>query len=132
MKSSPRLASIDVFRAITMLLMIFVNDLWSVKNVPRWMEHAAGKANAMDAMTALRMATLNGARAMGLDKQIREDGAVELVWNEVGVACESDVPSGGFGQRMIAMSVKSDLRGAIEREWRPDGLTAILRFPIEG
>lgn len=47
MKSSPRLASIDVFRAITMLLMIFVNDLWSVKNVPRWMEHAAGKANAM-------------------------------------------------------------------------------------
>ena len=58
--------------------------------------------------------------------------AVELVWNEVGVACESDVPSGGFGQRMIAMSVKSDLRGAIEREWRPDGLTAILRFPLEG
>jgi heparan-alpha-glucosaminide N-acetyltransferase len=35
-----RLASIDVFRAITMLLMIFVNDLELVENVPTWLEHA--------------------------------------------------------------------------------------------
>ena len=32
---------IDVFRAITMLLMIFVNDLWSLKGVPPWLEHAS-------------------------------------------------------------------------------------------
>jgi PAS domain S-box-containing protein len=62
----------------------------------------------------------------------RDGDHVELVWNEVGVPCEPDVPSSGFGQRMIAMSVKSDLRGTIARDWRPDGLTAILRFPIEG
>ncbi len=31
---------IDVFRATTMLLMIFVNDLWSLKGVPAWLEHA--------------------------------------------------------------------------------------------
>ena len=37
--------------------------------------------------------------------------------------------SSGFGNRMIAMSVKSDLKGTIERDWRPDGLTAVLRFP---
>lgn len=61
----------------------------------------------------------------------REDHMVELVWKEVGPPCEPDLPSSGFGQRMIAMSVKSDLRGTIERDWRPDGLTAILRFPIE-
>src|SRR4051812_46760965 len=47
MTSSPRLASIDVFRALTMLLMIFVNDLWSVKEVPAWLEHAAGEADGM-------------------------------------------------------------------------------------
>lgn len=35
-----RLASVDAFRALTMLLMIFVNDLISVKGVPKWMEHA--------------------------------------------------------------------------------------------
>ena len=39
-QSSRRLASIDVMRAITMLLMIFVNDLALVENVPRWLEHA--------------------------------------------------------------------------------------------
>ena len=37
---SRRLASIDAFRAITMLLMIFVNDLILVDKVPVWLEHA--------------------------------------------------------------------------------------------
>jgi heparan-alpha-glucosaminide N-acetyltransferase len=37
---SRRLASIDAFRAITMLLMIFVNDLELDEKVPRWLEHA--------------------------------------------------------------------------------------------
>ena len=60
------------------------------------------------------------------------DGAmIELVWRELGTPCEApEAPSTGFGQRMIAMSVKSDLGGTIERDWRPDGLTATLRFPI--
>lgn len=35
-----RILSIDVFRAITMFLMIFVNDLWSLTDVPYWLEHA--------------------------------------------------------------------------------------------
>lgn len=39
--NSRRLASIDVMRAITMLLMIFVNDLVLDLQVPQWLEHAA-------------------------------------------------------------------------------------------
>lgn len=35
-----RVRSIDVFRALTMLLMIFVNDLWSLSGIPYWLEHA--------------------------------------------------------------------------------------------
>lgn len=55
---------------------------------------------------------------------------IELAWREIGAPCEApDAPSSGFGQRMIAMSVRSDLNGTIERDWRPDGLTATLRFP---
>ncbi len=42
-----RLASIDVFRALTMLLMIFVNDLWSLKNIPGWLEHVSKEADGM-------------------------------------------------------------------------------------
>jgi len=59
------------------------------------------------------------------------NGEAELVWSEVGVPCEPPTAGSGFGHRMIAMSVKSDLRGTIERDWRPDGLTAIVRFPVE-
>ena len=35
-----RIFSIDVFRAITMVLMIFVNDFWSLKGIPAWLEHS--------------------------------------------------------------------------------------------
>lgn len=35
----PRVASIDILRALTMVLMIFVNDLWSLKDIPSWLEH---------------------------------------------------------------------------------------------
>src|SRR5687767_8678817 len=31
--------SIDILRALTMILMIFVNDLWSLKGIPEWLEH---------------------------------------------------------------------------------------------
>jgi predicted acyltransferase len=34
-----RVSSIDILRALTMVLMIFVNDLWSLKNIPAWLEH---------------------------------------------------------------------------------------------
>jgi predicted acyltransferase len=36
-----RLHSIDVFRAFTMFLMIFVNDLWTLENIPYWLGHMA-------------------------------------------------------------------------------------------
>ena len=42
-----RLASIDVIRALTMYFMVFVNDLWTDKSIPEWLEHAPGKADAM-------------------------------------------------------------------------------------
>lgn len=35
-----RNTAIDMLRALTMALMIFVNDFWKVHGVPQWMEHA--------------------------------------------------------------------------------------------
>lgn len=34
-----RIATIDILRALTMVLMIFVNDLWSLKDIPAWLGH---------------------------------------------------------------------------------------------
>jgi predicted acyltransferase len=44
---SQRLASIDVFRALTMLLMIFVNDLGTLTNIPLWLEHTKAAEDGM-------------------------------------------------------------------------------------
>ena len=37
--SLSRIASIDILRALTMVLMIFVNDLGSLRGIPVWLEH---------------------------------------------------------------------------------------------
>ena len=42
-----RIASIDIFRALTMLLMIFVNDLWTLHGVPGWLEHTEAAEDGM-------------------------------------------------------------------------------------
>ena len=34
-----RIAAIDLLRAMTMVLMIFVNDLWTLHDIPAWLEH---------------------------------------------------------------------------------------------
>ena len=38
---SHRNPAIDILRAITMMVMIFVNDFWTVHDIPQWMQHAA-------------------------------------------------------------------------------------------
>ena len=45
--SSNRLKSIDILRALTMLLMIFVNDLWSLTDIPGWLGHKGAHEDGM-------------------------------------------------------------------------------------
>ncbi|MBW8682785.1 DUF5009 domain-containing protein [Chitinophaga rhizophila] len=47
LKSSQRLLSIDAFRALTMLTMIFVNDVSGVKNIPGWIDHVKAEDDGM-------------------------------------------------------------------------------------
>src|ERR1700740_636509 len=42
-----RIASIDIFRGLTMVVMIFVNDLSSVHGLPWWTYHAPGRLDLM-------------------------------------------------------------------------------------
>ena len=39
--------AIDMFRGLTMTLMVFVNEFWKVLNVPHWMEHTATMEDGM-------------------------------------------------------------------------------------
>jgi len=42
-----RIVSLDVFRGLTILTMIFVNDLAGVRDIPAWLKHAPADADAM-------------------------------------------------------------------------------------
>jgi heparan-alpha-glucosaminide N-acetyltransferase len=42
-----RVQSIDVFRAVTMLLMVFVNDVDGVQHIPEWIKHASANEDAL-------------------------------------------------------------------------------------
>jgi hypothetical protein len=46
-----------------------------------------------------------------------------IEFSEIGEAppCDRNSHGTGFGERMIAMSAKSDLQGTVEREWHPQG-----------
>src|SRR5690349_18384243 len=45
--SSQRILSIDALRGITILVMIFVNELAGVQGIPAWMKHMPADADAM-------------------------------------------------------------------------------------
>lgn len=45
--SPGRIASIDIFRALTMTLMIFVNDLWTLSGIPQWLLHTPADYDGM-------------------------------------------------------------------------------------
>jgi predicted acyltransferase len=38
--NTARIASIDILRALTMVLMIWVNDFWTLTDIPKWLQHA--------------------------------------------------------------------------------------------
>lgn len=42
-----RIYSLDLLRGITILLMIFVNEVAGIKNIPLWLKHAAADVDAM-------------------------------------------------------------------------------------
>ena len=43
----PSVLSIDIFRGFTIFMMVFVNDLAGVKDIPQWMKHMPADADAM-------------------------------------------------------------------------------------
>ncbi|MGE5362905.1 MAG: DUF5009 domain-containing protein [Bacteroidota bacterium] len=46
-QKSSRLLSIDAFRGLTILAMIFVNDLAGIRNIPAWMKHQLPNTDGM-------------------------------------------------------------------------------------
>lgn len=63
---------------------------------------------------------------------LQTDGdAIVVTWTETGGPAPVDHDGRGFGTRLIDMSVKSQLDGTIDRDWREEGLALTLRLPCE-
>jgi two-component sensor histidine kinase/two-component SAPR family response regulator len=72
----------------------------------------------------------NPAGRLNVSWRLDDDNLV-LAWVEEGGA-ELGAPSRtGFGAKVIEASIKAQLGGSIEREWRPTGLRCAIRLPRE-
>lgn len=60
----------------------------------------------------------------------REEERFSLTWSEHGASPIQGQPEGeGFGSVLERATVRDQLNGEIEREWKPDGLSIRLSFP---
>ena len=59
------------------------------------------------------------------------DGRLVLRWQEAGGPEPPQTRTPGFGATMAKAIVERQLHGELEKNWRPEGLQAELRFPLE-
>jgi len=83
---APRVASVDIFRGLTMIVMIFVNDLAEVKGLPWWTYHAPGKVDAMtyvDMVFPAFLFILGMAIPLAVEQRLRKDPSHPRLWLHV-------------------------------------------------
>ena len=81
-----RVASIDIFRGLTMTLMIFVNELAAVKGLPWWNYHAPAKVDAMtyvDIVFPAFLFILGMTIPIALEHRIRKNPSLPALWLHV-------------------------------------------------
>ena len=84
---APRVISIDVFRGLTMIVMIFVNDLASVKGLPWWtLSGAPGRADVMtyvDMVFPAFLFILGMAIPLATEQRLRKDPSILHLWPHI-------------------------------------------------
>ncbi len=59
----------------------------------------------------------------------QEHGQLVITWSETGLAAISQPAARGFGTKVMHASVREQLRGKIEMNWRPEGLLCTVEIP---
>ena len=73
---APRVASIDIFRGLTMMLMIFVNELAEVHGLPWWNYHAPARVDVMtyvDVVFPLFLFIVGLSLPLSIDQRLKKD-----------------------------------------------------------
>ena len=62
-------------------------------------------------------------------EQQAEEGVLVIEWTESGGPDPGTPELSGFGSQIVRASVNRQLRGTIDKRWRPDGLDCTIRIP---
>jgi predicted acyltransferase len=124
-----RIRSIDVLRGLTVLVMIFVNDLASVKGLPWWTYHMPSKQNGMtyvDVVFPAFLFLVGMAIPLAIDRRVRQGDSGLRLWSHILMRSVSLVVLG----LVIANAGKADpnLTGMPGRVWGALALTGAILF----
>ncbi|MBX7246442.1 MAG: DUF5009 domain-containing protein [Candidatus Sumerlaeaceae bacterium] len=112
-----RLASMDAFRGLTILIMIFVNDVAGVKGIPWWMKHADTKDDFMtfvDLVFPAFLFIVGMAIPFAIGRRRERGEALWRVWAHVLVRTAGLLIVGVF---MVNMPANTDAMGFPAQYW---------------
>ena len=81
-----RVASIDVFRGLTIAVMIFVNELAEVRGLPWWTYHAHANQDAMtyvDMVFPFFLFIVGMSMPLSVEQRLKRNGSVTWLWLHV-------------------------------------------------
>jgi heparan-alpha-glucosaminide N-acetyltransferase len=81
-----RVVSIDIFRGLTVLVMIFVNDLGSVHGLPRWTYHALAEQDAMtyvDMVFPFFLFIVGMSMPLAITRRLKKNPSLGSLWLHV-------------------------------------------------
>ena len=84
--ASPRVVSIDVFRGLTMLVMIFVNELAGVRDLPWWTYHAPTRVDVMtyvDMVFPFFLFIVGMAMPISVTQRLKRDPSMPALWRHI-------------------------------------------------
>jgi len=82
----PRVVSIDVFRGLTMMVMIFVNELSSAHGMPWWTEHAPAKVDVMtyvDMVYPFFLFIVGMSLPLSVAQRLKRNPSVPALWRHI-------------------------------------------------
>lgn len=83
---APRVVSIDIFRGLTIMVMIFVNELAEVRGLPWWTYHAHANQDAMtyvDMVFPFFLFIFGMAMPLSIEQRLKQRPSLPMLWLHV-------------------------------------------------
>ncbi len=124
-----RVASIDVFRGLTMMVMIFVNDLSDVRGLPWWTYHAHAQQDVMtyvDIVFPFFLFIVGMSMPLAIERRLELNPSHAALWRHIGLRASGLIVLG----LILANAEKGDpvRMGLSQAAWALLGLAGAVFF----